>query len=85
MPVKMIREQISTSLDVIVHISRLRDGSRKVLNIAEVQSTDGDTLKLQSIFHYKDALVHSIFTWIRHVNLLLRDSDSRVERVSGAR
>jgi pilus assembly protein CpaF len=55
MPVKMIREQISTSLDVIVHISRLRDGSRKVLNIAEVQSTDGDTLKLQSIFHYKDA------------------------------
>ncbi len=54
MPVKMIREQISTSLDVIIHISRLRDGSRKILNIAEVQGNDGDTLKLQSIFHFKD-------------------------------
>ena len=29
------------------------------------------------IFHYKDAFVHSLFTWIRHVNLLLRDSDTR--------
>jgi pilus assembly protein CpaF len=54
MPVKMIRTQIVTALDVIIHISHLRDGPRKILNIAEVQDANGDTIKLQSIFHYED-------------------------------
>src|SRR5947209_14914631 len=54
-PVTMIRAQIATALDVIVHISRLPDGSRKVLNIAEVQYMEHDAVKLQSTFHYKDA------------------------------
>lgn len=57
MPLTMIRTQIATTLDVIVHIARLRDGSHKVLNIAEVQNVENDVIKLQSIFYYKDASV----------------------------
>jgi len=51
----LIRAQIASALDVIVHVSRLRDGSRKILNIAEVQYMENDAIKLQSIFHLKDA------------------------------
>jgi pilus assembly protein CpaF len=54
LPVTLIRAQIATAVDVIVHVSRLRDGSRKILNIAEVQSMENDVIKLQSIFHCKD-------------------------------
>jgi pilus assembly protein CpaF len=54
MPGEMIRKQLASSLDIIVHVARLRDGSRKVLNIAEVQSFDGTSIKLQSIYHYKE-------------------------------
>ena len=54
LPVTLIRAQIATAVDVIVHVSRLRDGSRKILNIAEVQYMENDVIKLQSIFHCKD-------------------------------
>jgi pilus assembly protein CpaF len=54
LPVTLIRAQIATAVDVIVHVSRLRDGSRKILNIAEVQYMENDVIKLQSIFHYKN-------------------------------
>jgi pilus assembly protein CpaF len=38
-----------------VHIARLRDGSRRIVNIAEVQTVENNTIKLQSIFHFQDA------------------------------
>src|SRR5947209_7932597 len=60
LPVTMLRAQIATALDVIVHISRLRDGSHKIVNIAEVQRMEKDTIKLQSIFHFKDASVDKV-------------------------
>lgn len=55
-PLSLIRHQMATALDVIVYISRLRNGARKILNIAEVQSTgniQNDAVKWQSIFYYK--------------------------------
>lgn len=52
-PVTMIRNQIATAIDVIVYMARLRDGTRKILNIAEVQGVENDTIKWQSIFYYK--------------------------------
>ncbi len=55
MPGEMIRKQLASSLDIIVHVSRLRDDSRKVLNITEVQGFDGSAIKLQSIYHYKES------------------------------
>lgn len=53
MPVKAIREQIASALDVVVQQSRLRDGSRKIISISEVVGMEGDTITLQDIFVYK--------------------------------
>ncbi len=53
MPVKAIREQIASALDVVVQQSRLRDGSRKIVSISEVVGMEGDTVTLQDIFVYR--------------------------------
>lgn len=53
LPVRAIREQIHSALDIVVHQSRLKDGSRKVVNITEVVGMEGDTITLQDIFTYR--------------------------------
>jgi pilus assembly protein CpaF len=47
LPVRAIREQISSAVDLIVQQSRMRDGSRKVTHITEVQGMEGDKVTLQ--------------------------------------
>ena len=51
-PVKAIREQIASAIDLIVHQARLKDGSRKITNITEVVGMEGDTITLQDIYRY---------------------------------
>ncbi|AFH62393.2 CpaF family protein [Paenibacillus caseinilyticus] len=53
LPVKAIREQIAGAIDVIIQQSRLKDGSRKITNITEVQGMEGDVIVLQDIFVYR--------------------------------
>lgn len=53
LPVRAIREQIASAIDLIVHQSRLRDGSRKIVNITEVVGMEGDTIVLQDIFVFE--------------------------------
>ncbi|NPV70766.1 MAG: CpaF family protein [Firmicutes bacterium] len=53
LPVKAIREQIASAIDLIVHQSRMKDGSRKITDIVEVQGMEGDVIVLQSIFEFK--------------------------------
>jgi pilus assembly protein CpaF len=53
LPVRAIREQIHSALDIVVHQQRLRDGSRKVVNITEVVGMEGDTITLQDLFVFK--------------------------------
>lgn len=53
MPVKAIREQIASALDLVVQQARMRDGSRKVISISEVVGMEGDTITLQDIFVYR--------------------------------
>ncbi|MCT4619414.1 MAG: CpaF family protein [Marinisporobacter sp.] len=53
LPVKAIREQIGSAIDLIVQQSRLKDGSRKITNITEVQGLEGDVIVLQDIFIFK--------------------------------
>ena len=53
LPVRAIREQISSAIDVIVQQSRLKDGSRKVTHVTEVLGLEGDTIVLQDIFVYE--------------------------------
>jgi pilus assembly protein CpaF len=50
MPLKVIREQIASAIDVIVQQTRLDDGARKVAYITEVQGMEGETVVLQDIF-----------------------------------
>jgi pilus assembly protein CpaF len=52
LPVRAIREQISSALDVVVHLSRLRDGTRRVTQISEVQGMEGDTIITQDAFTF---------------------------------
>ena len=50
LPVRAIREQIASAIDLIVQQSRLRDGSRKLTYLTDVQGMEGDVITLQDIF-----------------------------------
>jgi len=50
LPIRAIREQIASAIDLIVHQSRLRDGNRKITYITEVVGMEGDVITLQDIF-----------------------------------
>ncbi len=50
LPVRAIREQISSAIDLIVHVARLRDGSRRVTHVTEVEGMEGDIITLQDLF-----------------------------------
>ena len=52
LPVRAIREQISSAIDVIVHLHRLRDGSRRVTHVTELVGMEGDVITLQDLFLY---------------------------------
>ena len=53
LPSRAIREQIASAVDIIVHESRLSDGSRKVVCISEVVGQEGDRITMQDIFEFK--------------------------------
>ena len=53
LPVKAVREQIASALDVVVQASRLRDGSRKVTRISEVVGMEGDVVVMQDLMSYE--------------------------------
>jgi len=50
LPVRVIREQMSSALDLVVHLSRLRDGTRRVTHVSEVQHMEGDVVIMQDVF-----------------------------------
>lgn len=52
LPVRAIREQITSAFDLIVHQARLRDGTRKIVEISEVVGMEGDTVIIQPIYEY---------------------------------
>ena len=52
LPVRAIRTQISAAIDLILQQSRIRDGSRKITHISEVQGMEGDTIVMQDLFVY---------------------------------
>ena len=53
LPVRAIREQIASAIDLIVHQERFRDGTRKVVNITEVQGMEGDVIVMSDIFQFE--------------------------------
>lgn len=69
LPVRAIREQIASAVDLIVHQSRLRDGTRRVLHVTEVTGMEGDIITLQDIFKFEqmtvDAEGHVVGRFVR--------------------
>jgi pilus assembly protein CpaF len=53
LPVRAIRGQVASALDLIVHLERLEDGGRKVTAITEVQRMESDVITMQDIFEFK--------------------------------
>lgn len=53
LPVRAIREQIASAINIIVHQSRLQDGTRKITHITEVAGMEGEVITLQDIFIYE--------------------------------
>ncbi|HEY2371500.1 MAG TPA: CpaF family protein [Gaiellaceae bacterium] len=53
LPVRAIREQVSSALDAIVHLERLEDGSRRVTAITEVQRMESDVVTMQDLFKFQ--------------------------------
>ncbi len=53
LPVRAIREQISSAIDLVVHQERMRDGTRKIVNITEVSGMEGDVITTTDLFVYE--------------------------------
>jgi pilus assembly protein CpaF len=54
LPILVVQKQIASAVDLIVQQARLRDGSRKIINITEVADLEGDTIILQDVFAFAE-------------------------------
>jgi pilus assembly protein CpaF len=59
LPVRAIREQIASALDIVVHQERMRDGSRKVVNVTEVSGMEGDVITMTDVFAFEQTGIES--------------------------
>jgi len=55
LPLRAIREQVASAVDLIVQQSRLKDGTRKIVNITEVQGMEGDVIVMQDVFVFEQS------------------------------
>jgi pilus assembly protein CpaF len=67
LPLKAVREQIASAFELIVHLDRLVDGGRKVVQVTEIQGMEGEVIVMQDIFRYvqtgvKNGQVEGYFT-----------------------
>ncbi len=53
-PVRVIREQIGSAIHLLVHQSRMRDGSRKITHVTEIAGMEGDKVLMQELFRFKE-------------------------------
>jgi pilus assembly protein CpaF len=56
LPARAIREQIASAIDLIVQITRMRDGSRRITHITEVHGMEGQVVTLQDVFVFDYSL-----------------------------
>lgn len=59
LPHRAIREQISSALDLIIHQDRMRDGTRKITSVSEVQGMEGDVITMSEIFRFEQTGIES--------------------------
>jgi pilus assembly protein CpaF len=53
LPIKAIRQQIGGAINMVIHLARLRDGSRRIVQIAEITGLEEDTITMQEIFKFR--------------------------------
>ncbi|MBK7200819.1 CpaF family protein [Candidatus Amarolinea dominans] len=53
LPLRAIRQQVASAIDLVIHLDRLRDGSRKVTRVSEVIGMEGDTVLMQDVFVFQ--------------------------------
>lgn len=59
LPVRAIREQIASAIDVVIHQERMRDGTRKVTNITEIAGMEGDVVTMTDIYVFEQSGIES--------------------------
>jgi pilus assembly protein CpaF len=52
-PQKAMRQQIASALNMVIHVSRLSDGTRKMMKVSEVSGMEGDVVQMQDLFEFK--------------------------------
>lgn len=57
LPLKAIREQVASSIELIIHLERLIDGTRKIVQVSEVQGMEGDTIVMQDLFVFNQTSI----------------------------
>ena len=67
LPIRAIREQIASALDIIVQIARMRDGTRRVVAVSEVVGMEGETITMQDLYLYDYDANELVSTGIRAV------------------
>jgi pilus assembly protein CpaF len=67
LPLRAIRQQVASALDLIIHLERLHDGSRKVIAITEVQGMESDVITLQDLYRFDVDAAASQRTVIGHL------------------
>jgi pilus assembly protein CpaF len=55
LPVRAVREQIASAIDLVIHQERLRDGTRKIVNVTEVSGMEGDVITMTDIFVFEQS------------------------------
>jgi pilus assembly protein CpaF len=53
LPHRAIREQIASALDVVIQLERMRDGSRKVVSVSEVEGMEGEVIVMSEVFKFE--------------------------------
>ena len=72
LPLKAIREQVASSIELVVHQERMKDGTRKIVKVSEVQGMEGDTLVMQDLFEYNQTNIINGVVQGKHVATGLR-------------
>jgi pilus assembly protein CpaF len=54
LPIEIVRKQLASAINLVVQLSRMRDGTRKITQITEVTGTEGDTIVMQDLFKFED-------------------------------
>lgn len=59
LPMRAIREQVVSAIELVVHMERLRDGTRKVVQVSEVQGMEGDSFVMQDLFIFEQESIQN--------------------------